>query len=229
MGDVGGSYSVPTFYECWGHNDYGGQCEGDHPYCQLNGNDLFPEVIIGRISIRSTTDLAIVVNKVLNYEKGTYASSMLDYFEKAALVGDPTTSSGYSTVITNEYIAAILNIYDFEDVRLKTSGGGWASWMENQLNEGVLYFNYRGIAGVSGFDNGNIDAANNGYRLPLSTIITCGTGSFSQDHTSMSEKFLRAGSVSNPKGGIAGIGTATWNTHTFSITSLIWEFMMGYL
>jgi len=214
VGDVGGSYSVPTFYECWGHNDYGGQCEGDHPYTQLNGNDLFPEIIIGRISIRSTTDLAIVVNKVLNYEKGTYASSMLSYFEKAALTGDPSTSSGYSTVITNEYIAEILNIYDFEDVRLKISGGGWSSWMQSQLNEGVLYFNYRGIAGVSGFDNGNIDAANNGYRLPLATIITCGTGSFSQDHTSMSEKFLRAGTVSNPKGGIAGIGTATWNTHT---------------
>ena len=117
VGDVGGSYSVPTFYDGWGHNSYGNQCEGDQPYCQLNGNDLFPEVIIGRISIRSTTDLAIVVNKILNYEKGTYAPSMLDYYEKAALVGDPS-SSGISTAITNEYIEEILNAYEFEDVRI---------------------------------------------------------------------------------------------------------------
>ncbi len=214
VGDVGGSFSVPTFYESWGHNDYGGQCEGDHPYSQLDGTDLLPEVLIGRISIRSSTEMAIVVNKILNYEKGTYASSMLPYFEKAALVGDPNSASGYSTVITNEYIAETMNAYGMEDVRLKISGGGWASWMQNQLDEGVLYFNYRGIYGVSGFDNGDIDAANNGFKLPFATVITCGTGSFAQDYTSMSEKFLRAGTISNPKGGIAGIATATWNTHT---------------
>jgi len=213
VGDVGGSYSVPTFYDGWGHNSYGNQCEGDQPYCQLDGNDLFPEVFIGRISIRSTTDLAIVVNKVLNYEKGTYASSMLPYFEKAALTGDPS-SSGISTTITNEYIEEVLNAYGFEDVRIKTSGGSWASWMQSQLNEGVLYFNYRGYLGVSGFGSSNIDAANNGYMLPLATVLTCGTGSFAEDNTCISEKFLRAGSVSNPKGGIAGISTCSWNTHT---------------
>jgi hypothetical protein len=169
VGDVGGSYSVPTFYDGWGHNSYNNDCEGDQPYCQLNGNDLFPEIIIGRISIRSTTDLAIVVNKILNYEKGTYASSMLSYFEKAALVGDPS-SSGISTTITNEYIEEILNAYGFEDVRIKTTGGSWASWMQSQLNEGVLYFNYRGYLGVSGFGSSNIDAANNGYKLPLATV-----------------------------------------------------------
>ena len=213
VGDVGGSYNVPTFYDGWGHNTYGDQCEGDQPYCQLDGNDLFPEIFIGRISIRSTTDLAIVVNKILHYEKGTYASSMLPYYEKAALIGDPS-SSGISTAITNEYVEEILIAHGFEDVRIKTSGGSWSSWMQSQLNEGVLYFNYRGYLGVSGFGNSNIDAANNGHKLPLATVLTCGTGSFAEDQTSISEKFLRAGSVSNPKGGIAGISTATWNTHT---------------
>ena len=214
VGDVGGSYSVPTFYECWGHNDYGGQCEGDQPYSELDGNDLFPEILTGRISVRSSSELSAVVNKIIHYEKGTYASTMLPYYEKAALIGDPTTASGYSTVITNEFIAELLTNYEMDDVRLKVSGGGWSNWMQNQLNEGVLYFNYRGIYGVSGFSNGHIDNANNGFKLPLATIITCGTGSFAQHNTSLSEKFLRAGSLSNPKGGIAGIATATLNTHT---------------
>ena len=64
VGDVGGSYDVPTYYEDWGHDYWGNACEGDQPYSELVGNDLFPEVIIGRISIRSTTELAIVVNKI---------------------------------------------------------------------------------------------------------------------------------------------------------------------
>lgn len=213
VGDVGGTFNIPTFYEDWGHDHYGNQCEGDHPFSQLDGNDLLPEVLIGRISIRSTTDLGVVVNKILHYEKGTYAQTMLPYYEKAALVGDPS-SSGYSTVITNEYVEEILTAYDFDDVRLKTSGGSWSSWMQNQLNEGVLYFNYRGYLGVSGFDNSNIDAANNSHKLPFATVLTCGTGSFAEDETCISEKFLRAGSISIPKGGIAAISTATWNTHT---------------
>ena len=53
VGDVGGDYSLPTFYNEWGHNDFWNECEGDLPYSQLDGSDLLPEVIVGRISVRS--------------------------------------------------------------------------------------------------------------------------------------------------------------------------------
>ena len=213
VGDVGGSYSVPTFYEGWGHNSYGNDCEGDHPYSQLNGDDLLPEVLIGRLSVRSTSDLSVVTSKIVNYEKATYMADMITYYEKAALVGDPS-SSGISTVISNEYVEEIMVAHGMEDVRTKFSGGGYSSWMQSQLNEGVLYLNYRGYLGVSGFGSGNVDGANNGFKLPFATILTCGTGSFAEDNTALTEKFLRAGTSSNPKGGVASIGTATWNTHT---------------
>ena len=39
IGDVGGSYSLPTYYEDFGHDSYGNQCEGDHTFSQLDGND----------------------------------------------------------------------------------------------------------------------------------------------------------------------------------------------
>ena len=42
--------------------------------------------------------------------------------------------------------------------------------------------------------------------------MTCGTGDCAS--TSISETFLRAGTISNPKGGIAAVGTATLSTHT---------------
>ena len=47
---------------------------------------------------------------------------------------------------------------------------------------------------------------------PFVTFITCATGSFNS--TSISEDFIRAGSVTNPKGGVAAVGTATSSTHT---------------
>lgn len=213
LGDVDGSYSVATYYDGHGHNSYGNECEGDHPYSQLDGTDLIPEVLIGRMSIRTSSELSVVSSKIINYEKATYLGYLDDYFERAAMAGDPS-SSGNSCTITKEYVAELLDAHGIDDIRLKTSGSSWSSWMENQLEEGVLFFNYRGYLGMSGFSTGNVDNANNGYKLPFATVLTCGTGSFAEDQTTMSEKFFRAGTASNPKGAVAAIGTATWNTHT---------------
>ena len=213
VGDVSGSYSVPTYYNGFGHNSYGNDCEGDLPYSQLDGNDLLPEVLVGRISVQSSTELSNVSNKILLYEKATYLENAGNYYERAAMAGDPS-SSGNSCAITKEYVKETLEAHGFEDVNIKTSGGSWSSWMEDQLEDGVLYFNYRGYLGMSGFTSSNINNANNGVKLPFATILTCGTGSFAEDNTTMTEAFLRSGSISNPKGGVAAIGTATWNTHT---------------
>ena len=213
IGDVGGSYDIPTYYEDFGHDSYGNLCEGDHPYSQLDGNDLFPEILIGRMSIRTTSEIAAVVPKIINYEKATYLGNLDDYFDRAAMAGDPS-SSGNSCAITKEYVKEILEAHGFNDVDIKTSGSSWASWMQNELSDGVLFLNYRGYLGMSGFSTSDVDNANNGYKLPFATVLTCGTGSFAEDQTAMSEKFFRAGTATNPKGAVASIGTATWNTHT---------------
>ncbi len=139
IGDVDGSYSIPTFYDGHGHNSYSNECEGDHPYSQLDGNDLLPEVLIGRMSIRSSSELSTVVYKILNYEKATYLDNYEYYYEKAAMAGDPS-SSGNSCVITKESIKQSLENHGFGDVSIKTSGSGWSTWMQNELEDGGLYF-----------------------------------------------------------------------------------------
>ena len=66
----GSDWAVANLYYIGGKNQIkNSQCEGDHPYSQLDGNDLLPEVILGRMSIRSSTELATAVYKILNYEK----------------------------------------------------------------------------------------------------------------------------------------------------------------
>jgi len=208
IGDTGGSYAIDYFTESW--SGYGGP--GDFPYSQLDGNDLFPEIFIGRISVNSSSDLSNVINKTLVYEKATYLNQIGDdWYERGALCGDPT-SSGQSTIITNEYVANILDAYGFEDVNGNYGAGNYANWMENELEDGVLYMNYRGFMGTSGFGSSNINSASNGYKNPFAIFITCGTGSYNS--TCLSEEFFRAGSVSNPKGAVASVGTATSGTHT---------------
>ncbi len=204
VGDSNGSFAIPAFSMNGG--------DSDHPYTQLDGGDLLPEVMVGRLSVAGATDLTVVISKTLDYEHADYMGN--NWFEKAALVGDPS-SSGISTIITNQYIENIMTNFGMEDVRTRFSGG-FSSWMQNQLDEGIGYFNYRGYIGTSGFSCTNINNANNGQMTPFVTFITCGTGNFASDWggQSITECFLRAGSVNNPKGGVAAIGTATSSTHT---------------
>ena len=204
VGDTSGSYQIPYSSASGGSSDY--------PYSLIQGGDLLPEVIIGRISASSSSELSNIINKTIAYEKATYIDfTGTDWYESSALVGDPS-STGNSAIITNEYIENILNAYDFEDVGTCYSCGSYSSWMQNRLQEGILYFNYRGYIGTSGFGSTNINNANNGYMTPFATFITCATGDF--NGTSIAESFIKAGSIANPKGAVAAVGTATSSTHT---------------
>ena len=163
-----------------------------------------PEVLIGRISVNSNSDLNNVINKTIAYEKATYLSQTgSEWYERSALCGDPS-SSGQSTIITNQYIENIMNQYGVENIYTNYGSGNYSNWMENQLESGSLYMNYRGYIGVSGFTQSNINSANNGYKNTFATFLTCGTGDF--NYTSLSEEFFRAGSLNNPKGAVAAIG-----------------------
>lgn len=210
VGDATGSYSIPTYTEY--QSGYNG--EGDHPYTQLDGTDLIPDIALGRLPVRSTNDMATISAKIIGYEKAyTNLQGQNEWFERGALVGDPS-DSGISTIITNEYIEQLLVNNNFNDIRTNYGNGSYSSWMRNQLNDGVLYFNYRGFYGVSGFNNSDVNNTNNGYKLPFVSVITCGTGSFRDESTCLSEKFVVAGTSTNPKGGVVAIGTSTTGTHT---------------
>ena len=218
VGDANGSYSIPTYFE--NYSSYNG--EGDHPYSQLVGNDLLPEIIIGRLSFSSTTELATMINKTVQYESNPYMSQ--NWFHSASVVGDASTS-GISCVITSENIKELMEYNGYDDVRTIYSSP-FPSQMVADLNDGLTFFNYRGYYGVSGFNSGNINSLSNGFKLPIATVITCGTGSFSSG-TAISEAFVRAGTPAQPKGAVASVGTATIGTHTMFNNAVNMGFYYG--
>ena len=68
----------------------------------VEGDDLLPEVVIGRISANGTSELYNIINKTIAYEKA-HQQIDLGWYDRAGLDGDPTTS-GLSCAITNQYI-----------------------------------------------------------------------------------------------------------------------------
>ncbi|RMZ49012.1 hypothetical protein EB821_04570 [Candidatus Marinimicrobia bacterium PRS2] len=203
IGDTGGSYSLPKYDHSWG--GYGGPTDFD--YTQLDGGDMIPEVFIGRISGSTSSEINNIINKTIHYEKADNVDDI--WFSKAGLVGDPD-ESGNSTIFTNQYIENLMINHGMNRVQTDYDGSGTQTFMEQQFNAGILYYNYRGWYNGAGSDP--TSSINNGYDTPFVTTITCGTGDY--DGTSPSENFVRLGSVNNPKGAVGAIGMATTGTHT---------------
>ena len=181
-----------------------------------------PEVLIGRLSFSSTTELATIINKTVQYESNPYLSQ--NWFHSASVVGDASTS-GISCVITSENIKELMEYHGYDDVRT-IYNSPFPSQMVADLNAGLTFFNYRGYYGVSGFNSGNINSLSNGFKLPIANVITCGTGSFASG-TALSETFVRAGTPTQPKGAVASIGTATIGTHTMFNNAVDMGFYYG--
>ena len=222
IGDTGGNYRLPAGTHNWGSGGwYGYSGATDINYTLIDGNDLVPDIFIGRLSVNSGSEISELVAKTLAYEKATYISSTgTDWYEGAALAGDPD-ESGNSTIITNQYIENIMTNHGMENIMTDYDGGGVQTFMENSFQEGILYYNYRGWYG--GYGSYPTSSLNNGWMTPFVTTITCGTGDFNS--TSSSEAFVREGSANNPEGAVAAIGVATTGTHTAYIILLIWVFM----
>jgi hypothetical protein len=202
IGDTGGSYSLPNYSHSW--SGYSGASDFD--YTQLDGGDMVPEVFIGRIS-GSSSDVENIINKTIHYEKADQVAD--DWFEKAGLAGDPS-SSGNSTIFTNQYIENLMINHGMSDIRTDYDGSGLQTFMNQQFNAGILYYNYRGYYwGAGSYPEGSF---NNDYETPFVTTITCGTGDF--NGTASSESFVWLGSVSNPKGAVGAVGMSTTGTHT---------------
>lgn len=203
VGDANGTFSVPT--------EYMGGGEGDQYYARLDGTDILADVFIGRLSFGTITEFQTILSKIINYEQNPYMGNT-DWYNKTLLIGDPS-HSGSSTIDCNLYIKDIMTATNENNSFIENYSGGYVSTISSAIDGGVSYFNYRGYLNMSGWGNSNTNSLNNGFMLPVAVILTCGTGSFASG-TARSEEFLRAGTPSVPKGGIASIGTATISTHT---------------
>lgn len=203
IGDSYGSLSLPA----WSPGGI------DHPYSQLEGGDILADVCVGRLPAETNAELAVMVNKIYHYEEDPYLSQT-SWYPRALMIAG-SASSGTSTIQTKRWVKdRLLSVgYSQIDTMWYNMPGSVTYQISSSINAGVTYFNYRGFYGMSGWSNALTDALTNGYKLPIVTTLTCGTGGF--DGQSIMEHFVvSSASPANLRGAVASIGTATTNTHT---------------
>jgi Peptidase family C25/FlgD Ig-like domain len=222
-GDATGTYPIPTFAE----NIAGDNGHGDHSYGLLEGDDDLLDAHIGRLSYDTITQLQILVNKILYYEK-TPMMEDTEWYHRSLLAGDPS-NSGPSTVSTMMAVKEMMLTYpgnwENDDDFYEIYYGSFPNQIDAAINAGCLYMFYRGDSGHSGWFPGQ---TNNNFMLPFASLITCGTGNFG-GYNSKTETLTRMGTATIPTGAIGAVGQSDAGTHTCFNNALTLGMSSAYL
>jgi peptidase C25-like protein/flagellar hook capping protein FlgD len=198
----------------------------ENSFVELEGDDFFPEMMVGRFTIENDYKLQVMTNKVVSYEKEPYTAEN-EWFEKAICCSNNDYNS---QVITKRFTANVmLTDGGFTSVDTMMSDGNYSgqgctyhlSDVTNAIEEGRSFLNYRGEGWSDGWDAAcydfhinDVSGLNNGEKLTFVTSIGCGVAAFdSYAGNCFGEEWVELGTPDAIRGGIAFIGP-TGITHT---------------
>ena len=192
---------------------------------QLEGNDYYPEVFVGRFSVQSVSDVQHQVDKVIYYERDITANA--DWLAKGMGIGSTEGAGsghngGESDYQHIDYIRDTLLHYTYTEVSQHYHGVGVgtnATMLSQNFNEGVGICNYCNHGSVTSwyvgsFSNSNVNGLTNDYKWPFIWSTACLNGKF--DQNCFGEAWMRAtnNSTGVPTGAIGGM---------FSWTNQPWQ------
>ncbi len=206
--------------------DYGYQFPNEDYFVEIDGDDHFPEMMIGRFTNQNDYRLQVMVNKFMMYEKYPYMGDTAWYKK-----GICCSNNAYeSQVGTKRFVAGLMmEDGDFTSVdTLMSDGTQWGgdctmdlNDVLDAINDGRSYLNYRGEgwhsgwnANCYGFYQSDVNGLENGEKFTFVTSIGCGVAMFNGGGNCFGEAWIELGSLEdNPGGGCAFVGP-TSNTHT---------------
>jgi len=207
---------IPGFYI---NNPEGDPQVTDLPYTLLEGDDVFPEMYVGRLSVDSYAQLLTVINKIVHYESTPWVSDST-WYRRALMVGNASYAPSIQQV--KNWVRQELLQHGFTQVDTVYYPYQQATALINTaINNGVNFVNYRGFGSYGGWSGpyyGTEDlysSLNNGWRLPVVTSIVCGGGNYAAPgDPCFGEAWLRLGTSGVPRGAVAFFGPSELYTHT---------------
>jgi hypothetical protein len=195
-------------------------------FVEIDGNDFFPDVMIGRFTNQGDYRMRVMINKFQLYEQNPYIADT-SWFKH----GVCCSNNAYESQVETKRFAAQMMREEghFHTVdTMMSDGNSWGSGCTytindvlNTINGGISYLNYRGEGWSNGW-NSNCSAVHTGdlsglavtQMFPFVTNIGCGVAMFNTGGGNcFGEEWVQKGTISEPKGAVAFVGP-TSNTHT---------------
>ncbi len=218
LGDVDGFAAFPSFY-------YGPENDvSDQRYTYIIGNDNIPDVFIGRFSIDSLSDLAVMMAKTIKYARDPLAYDA-NWLSRGLIVAGNYANT-YPIPITPKWTSYWLmdELLDFGYSQVDTvfypPVQQGAPYIIPAINSGVGIVNYRGWGDANGwhypeFHVDDVNDLNNGWLTPVFMSYVCNSNDFANNvDPCFAEAVMRGGTPSVPKGGVAFVGPSDLHTST---------------
>lgn len=189
-----------------------GGSASDPTYGFIEGNDSYPEIIVGRFSAENSNHVETQVQRVINYER--YPISSSDWYTTSLGVasnqGPGDDNENDCEHVQN--INSILENYNYNSSSEICDPSGTVSQGVNAINSGTSVINYTGHGSQNSWGNGatlsNNDVNNltNTSKLPFIWSVACVNGEF-HTGTCFAETWLRATHNGEPSGAIGFLGS----------------------
>jgi len=217
---------IPT----WQLRSRDGPAASDNPFVALSGDDIHPDMAIGRMPAASPEELRFMVDKTVAYMANPVPGA---WRSRVTLVSDSTRNlsarnalfarrASERGMIARELLAGPEEAGELHQERLRSA-----------LDEGMLVLHFfghggrfmwqtapsRGDAGNL-FDMQDLDLLEPNSRLPIVLSMSCATGPF--DHPaadSLAEKFLRI----QGRGAVAVVAASARNNPSVLFTDLLFN------
>lgn len=186
----------------------------DNYYGEIAGNDVYPDIIIGKISAENLNHVTTQVERFIQYEQNPPVTEHLPIYCGIASDQGPGDDNEYdyqhirniNTKLTNFTYTSGYEFYEGNQGGLDASGNPSASAIESAFNSGIGIVNYCGHGGddcwvTSGFSNSNVNSLNNNNKLPFIFSVACVNGNYS-GQTCFAEAWMRATKNGEPTGAV---------------------------
>ena len=216
---VGDHDNLPSY--TYGTSWYDEELWSDSYYAQLDGDDYFPEVLIGRFS-GSVEEVGVMVNRTLEYETNPLVG---DWMTRIAGIGS-NEGDGYGDEGQPDWMhlrgigdMLLEHGYTYVNEFYEGSHGGndaefnpEAYMISDAVNEGIGLLNYCGHGAQDVFVTGNYTSndvlgLDNAGKYPFIVSVACNNGTFTNG-TSLCEAWLNVGDEESPRGAIAACGSS---------------------
>jgi len=178
----------------------------DSYYGMIDGNDTYPEVIVGRFSAENTTQVSTMVNRSIRYEKSltenaTWLGSGVGI---ASAEGGSQGDNGETDAVHMENIRSKLMAFGYSPVTQVYDPSASKVALISRINEGTGVINYVGHGAdtywvTTNFGSSDMLSLTNTDRWPFIFDVACVNGNF-VGQTCFAEAFTRAGTASGPTG-----------------------------
>jgi hypothetical protein len=197
-------------------------------FAEIDGNDVFPEVLVGRfthdLSSPAGYKLDIMVNKLIKYERTPYRTNT-DWFKHAVVCANnayatqPDTKRWVSTIMRDSAgfsVDTLLNLYGGPCIHN-------VSEIQTAITAGRSFLNYRGEGASAGwvyatcypFNTSDLSSINNGEMLTYVTSIGCGVAMYdASGGNCFGEEWMEMGTTTASRGACAFNGPTWGYTHT---------------